>query len=56
MGMLGTTQILTTMKQIKRWHYAVVLLGLIILCHSCRNDEGDAEFDTLTPTETEQQQ
>jgi hypothetical protein len=56
MGMLGTTQILTAMKHIKRWHYAVVLLGLIILCHSCRNDEGDGEFETLTPAETEQQQ
>ena len=56
MGMLGTTQSLTAMKHIKRWHYAVVLLGLIILCHSCRNDEGDSEFETLTPTETEQQQ
>lgn len=34
----------------------MVLLGLIIFCHSCRNDEGSPEFDTLTPTETEQQQ
>ncbi len=43
------------MKHIKRWHYAAVLLGLIIFCHSCRNDEGDPEFDTLTPTETQQE-
>lgn len=42
------------MKPLKRWHYAAILLGLIILCSSCRNDEGDSEFDTLNPVENEQ--
>ncbi len=41
-------------KRLRKWHYAVILLGLIILCQSCRNDEGDTEFDTLTPVETQE--
>jgi hypothetical protein len=39
----------------KRWHYAAILLGLLIWCSSCRNDEGEAEFETLNPVENEQQ-
>jgi hypothetical protein len=41
-------------KPLKKWHYAAILLGLIILCQSCRNDEGDTEFDTLTPVEKQE--
>lgn len=41
-------------KRLKKWHYAAILIGLIVLCHSCRNDEGDSEFDTLNPVEQQQ--
>jgi hypothetical protein len=39
----------------KRWHYAAILLGLLIWCSSCTNEEGEAEFETLNPVENEQQ-
>ncbi|MDM9631029.1 hypothetical protein [Robiginitalea aurantiaca] len=39
----------------KRWHYAAILLGLLIWFSSCRNDEGDPEFETLNPVENTDQ-